>query len=227
MERPQWLGSEAGPASPRPFLFPIRHICGCLRTFSASGPPTLRTLPGWRPVPAVPLVGGGPWAGLGARRTSKLACGEGRPCFAGRRLVLPDGGLQLLPGEGSRRTGSGKPAARAAPPSLSGAWTGSGWGNTSSHALMRVQFLVIRCGMLGTEPLSFVRGRRWAQCGPRGRAGTGREGACWGHRGVLELVIAVLGEAHIRGSCLVLLPPSQQEKLPCSVKLLHTLDSEV
>lgn len=32
-------------------------------------------------------------------------------------------------------------------------------------------------GMLGTDPLSFVRGRRWGRCGPRGRAGTGREGA--------------------------------------------------
>lgn len=97
--------------------------------FPVSGPPTLLRLPGWRPAPAVPLVDGGRWAGPGAWRTSKLACGEGWPCSAGRRLVLPDGGLQLLPGEGSRRTGSGKPAARAAPPSLVGAWAGSGWGN--------------------------------------------------------------------------------------------------
>lgn len=97
--------------------------------FPASGPPSLRRLPGWRPAPATPLVDGGRWAGPGAWRTSKLACGEGWPCSAGRRLVLPDGGLQLLPREGSRRTGSGKPAARAAPPSLVGAWAGSGWGN--------------------------------------------------------------------------------------------------
>lgn len=81
--------------------------------FPASGPPTLLRLPGWSLAPAVPLVGGGRWAGPGAWRTSKLACGEGWPCSAGRRLVLPDGGLQLLPGEGSCRTGSGKPAAHA------------------------------------------------------------------------------------------------------------------
>lgn len=139
--------------------------------------PTIQRLPGWRPVPALPLVGGGRWAGPGAWRTSKLACGEGWPCFAGRRLVLPDGGLQLLPGEGSRRSGSGKPAARAAPPSLGGARAGSGWGNTSSLAPMRAQVRVVRCGMLGTEALSFVRGRRWGRCGPRGRARTGRQGA--------------------------------------------------
>lgn len=81
--------------------------------FPASGPPSLRRLPGWRPAPATPLVDGGRWAGPGAWRTSKLACGEGWPCSAGRRLVLPDGGLQLLPREGSRRTGSGVPSSPA------------------------------------------------------------------------------------------------------------------
>lgn len=81
--------------------------------FPASGPPSLRRLPGWRPALATPLVGGGRWAGPGAWRTSKLACGEGWPCSAGRRLVLPDGGLQLLPREGSRRTGSGVPSSPA------------------------------------------------------------------------------------------------------------------
>lgn len=130
MQRPQRRGSEAGPASPAArsdFQAGISAVAYV--PFPASGPPSLPRLPGWRPAQATPLVGGGRWAGPGAWRTSKLACGEGWPCSAGRRLVLPDGGLQLLPGEGSRRTGSGKPAARAAPPSLVGAWAGSGWGN--------------------------------------------------------------------------------------------------
>lgn len=128
LERPQRWGSEASPASPAGPYFQSGISAVAYVPFPASGPPTLLRLPGWRPAPAVPLAGGGRWAGPGAWRTSKLACGEGWPCSAGRRLVLPDGGLQLLPGEGSRRTGSGKPAARAAPPSLAGAWAGSGWG---------------------------------------------------------------------------------------------------
>lgn len=52
-----------------------------------------------------------------------------------------------------------------------------GYQRPRSLAPMRVQRWVIRCGMLGAEPLSFVRGRRWGPYGPRGRAGTGREGA--------------------------------------------------
>lgn len=97
-----------------------------------------------------------------------------------------------------------------------------------SLAPMRVQRrAVIRCGMLGAEPLSFVRGRRWGPDGPRGRAGTGREGAarasvefwslswhCWARR-TFETVAFFF----------FLL--SQEEKLPCSVRLLHTLESEV
>lgn len=145
--------------------------------FSASGPPTLQRLPGWHPFPAFPLAGGGQWAGPGAWRTSKLACSEGWPSSAGRRLVLPDGGLQLR--RGKEAAGLTQVSLRHARLHQASAQPGPGVGGVTRPRTHPGGCTCERsgAGMLGTEPLSFVRGRRWGRCGPRGRAGTGREGA--------------------------------------------------
>lgn len=123
-------------------VFPIRQICGCLRSLLSPGPAqpsetswtAARSGPpigGWR------TVGGPPW------RPSKLACSEGWPCSAGRRLVLPDGGSQFGLG---RELAAGPAQVSVRHARLRRA--GSGWGHAGALGSARVR------------GCSFVRGRR-------------------------------------------------------------------
>lgn len=53
-----------------------------------------------------------------------------------------------------------------------------------------------------------------------------REGAAWAWWSFWSLSLHVGCGVHLR-QCLVLLPSSEEEKLPCSIWLLHTLDSSM
>lgn len=70
-------------------VFPIRQICGCLRTLLSPGP-AQPSETSWMAARSGPPIGGRRTVGGPLWRPSKLACSEGWPCSAGRRLILPD-----------------------------------------------------------------------------------------------------------------------------------------
>lgn len=187
---PSGWGQRPVPPARGALVFPIRQICGGLRSLLSPGP-AQPSETSWTAARSGPPIGGRRTVGGPPWRPSKLACSEGWPCSAGRRLVLPDGGSRFGRGR--------KLAAGPAQVSLRHARlrrAGSGWGHAGALGSARVR------------GCSFVRGRL-----PSRRRGVwSLSSPSWARR--------TLGAA-------ALLPPSREEKVPCSVWLLHTLDSEV